>query len=236
MKIVTLNIRHGGGTRAQKILSYLEAQDADVIVLTEFRENANADIFRSELGSAGYKSFASASIAPKENSVCIASRFPFVPRTYPNLKPKHLHRVMSAHFEHLTVFGVYFPQNQAKAEVFEFFINQAHESQDEPHLIVGDFNTGIHELDEVGSTFHCSKEFSQLSSSGLVDSWRTRNPDVREFSWFSNAGNGFRIDHAFSSPTANCKVQQVYYDHSPRETKITDHSSLVVLYSHDHAP
>ncbi len=148
MKIVTLNIRHGGGTRAQNILSYLKAQDADVIVLTEFRENANADIFRSELGSIGYKNFASASIAPKENSVCIASRFPFVPRTYPNLKPKHLHRVMSAHFENLTVFGVYFPQNQAKAEVFKFFINQAHESQDEPHLIVGDFNTGIHELDE----------------------------------------------------------------------------------------
>jgi len=40
MKIVTLNIRHGGGTRVPVILEYLDSQNGDVIVLTEFRENA----------------------------------------------------------------------------------------------------------------------------------------------------------------------------------------------------
>jgi hypothetical protein len=40
MKIVTLNIRHGGGTRVPVILEYLDSQNGDVIVLTEFHENA----------------------------------------------------------------------------------------------------------------------------------------------------------------------------------------------------
>ena len=62
MKIVTLNIRHGGGTRVPVILEYLDSQNGDVIVLTEFRENANATASRSGLLAQGLAHFAAASI------------------------------------------------------------------------------------------------------------------------------------------------------------------------------
>jgi len=39
MKIVTLNIRHGGGKRIHQILDHLDKYHSDIIVLTEYREN-----------------------------------------------------------------------------------------------------------------------------------------------------------------------------------------------------
>ena len=231
MKIVTLNIQHGGGQRVSKILDYISSLQADLVVLTEYRENANAPVFRSKLAAQGFVNFATASIAPKENSVGIFSRLPIVSRTYPMLTEGNVHRVLSAHFEEHSVFGIYFPQNQAQADLFNFLIDGTLKPKESAYLVVGDFNTGRHGIDEAGSTFHCAEHFSALSTGGLVDSWRTRNPDAREFSWHSNAGNGFRIDHAFASAVADSKIRRVYYDHTPRSSSISDHSALVIEYA-----
>lgn len=228
MKLVTLNIQHGGGKRIPGILDYLQSQDADVIVLTEFRENSNAETLRSGLVAKGFHHFAGASVVPKKNTVCILSRQPFVSRTYPELPAQDRHRLISAHFDGVAVYGVYFSQNNAKAGLFEFLAEGGHRPSENAYFIVGDFNTGLHFQDEEGATFYCTAEFKALSESGLVDSWRNRHPDTREFSWYSNHGNGFRIDHVFSSPEADTLIERVYYDHKPREAKATDHSALVV--------
>ena len=193
MKFVTLNIQHGGGKRIPAILDYLQSQNADAIVLTEFREDSNAGALRSALAANGYRHFAGASVAPKENTVCIFSRQPFIPRTYPELPANDRHRLISAHFNGVAVYGVYFSQNKAKAGLFEFLAEGRHRPTEAAYFIVGDFNTGLHFQDEEGATFYCTTEFKALSESGVVDSWRNRNPDTREFSWYSNHGNGFRI-------------------------------------------
>jgi exodeoxyribonuclease-3 len=231
MKLVTLNIQHGGGKRVPGILDYLSPQNADVIVLTEFRENTNACILRSELGAAGFTQFAAASISPRGNSVCIFSKRAFVPRTYPELPPQDRHRLISAHFDGLAVFGVYFSQNKSKAGLFQFLVNGRHRPTEAAYFVVGDFNTGLHRIDEAGASFHCTEDFVALSRSGLVDSWRSRNLQEKVFSWYSNHGNGFRIDHVFSSPEADKTIQSVQYDHTPRESGVTDHSALVIEYS-----
>jgi hypothetical protein len=38
--LFTLNIRHGGGSRIDRITGLIESLGPDVVVLTEFRENA----------------------------------------------------------------------------------------------------------------------------------------------------------------------------------------------------
>ena len=65
---------------------------------------------------------------------------------------------------------------------------------------------------------------------GWVDAWRDRNPEGREFTWFSPRPdqNGFRLDHAFLSPTLASRLRDVRYDHSTRESHASDHSALVV--------
>lgn len=228
MKLITLNIRHGGGKRVPLILEYLQAQDADVIVLTEFRENSNAIALRARLSESGFWFFAGASTAAKENSVCVFSRQPFVPRTYAELGAQDRHRLISAHFDGVAVYGVYFSQNKAKASLFQFLAAGGHRPTETDFYIIGDVNTGLHFRDEERATFYCTEEFEELIESGVIDSWRSRNPETKEFSWYSNHGNGFRIDHVFSSRDADAKIQSVYYDQTPREEGVTDHSALVV--------
>src|SRR5688572_13361286 len=112
MRIVALNIRHGGGRRILPIASYLAGSGADVAVISEFRENANAENLRNAMSESGLKHFAAAAAMERVNSVCIFSRLPFVARTYPELGP-NMHRVISGQFAELTIYGVYFPQQAA---------------------------------------------------------------------------------------------------------------------------
>jgi exodeoxyribonuclease-3 len=228
MKLITLNIRHGGGKRVPRILEYLRALNADVIVLTEFRENSNAIALRAGLGESGFRFFAGASVAAKINSVCVFSQQPFVPRTYAELSTHDRHRLISAHFDDAAVYGVYFSQNNAKASLFKYLAAGGHRPTETDFYIIGDVNTGLHFQDEEQATFYCTEEFEALIESGVIDSWRSRNPEAKEFSWYSNQGNGFRVDHVFSSRDADVKIQSVYYDHTPREEGVTDHSALVV--------
>jgi exonuclease III len=95
-------------------------------------------------------------------------------------------------------------------------------------LLLGDFNTGKHYLDEAAATFTCSEYFEQLETQGWVDVWRHRNPRAREYTWYSSAGNGFRLDHAFLSPPLLPQVCRVVYSHREREAAVSDHSGLVL--------
>ena len=68
-----------------------------------------------------------------------------------------------------------------------------------------------------------------MSTMGWSDAWRSRNPESREFTWFSRPhNNGFRLDHAFLSPSLVPRLASVQYAHETRRPGVTDHSGLVV--------
>lgn len=81
----------------------------------------------------------------------------------------------------------------------------------EPSPLIGDFNTDKHFINETGKTFALADQFDCLDSLGWHDMWRERNNDVIEYSWYSNAGNGFRLDHAFGTDSLNAKVKNLWY-------------------------
>ena len=58
--------------------------------------------------------------------------------------------------------------------------------------------------------------------------WRLHHPGVTEWTWYSNHGNGFRIDHAFATPTLQPRIAACRYSHAEREAKISNHSLLIV--------
>jgi len=58
--------------------------------------------------------------------------------------------------------------------------------------------------------------------------WRRQHSEVRDYTWYSSAGNGFRLDHAFASPAAASAVAGVWLDHAPRLSGASDHSAVVV--------
>ena len=231
MKALTLNIRHGGGTKANALLSLLAEYSADVVVLTEYRENANSDIFRTGLFGLNYKWQASSSIDARQNAVFLAAKIPFVCNSQLGEPGIHQHRLLLARFSRFNLIGVYFPQKEEKRPVFEFLARNAPTLLGDTGLLIGDFNTGKPYLDETGDTFACADCIDDFEAAGLVDAWRSRNPTAKEFSWFSTAKNGFRIDHVFCTAQLNQKVTSVSYAHRPREVSATDHSAMIVDFA-----
>ena len=218
MKIVTLNIQHGGGKRISPIIAFLKQLNADLIVLTEYRlDDKNLG---KQLVELGYKNQIAGNAQSKENSVLIVSKVAFEVLSTSQ-------RIVSVRLNDLVIFGVYFPQGDEKRPIY-MKLKDGVMDAGSLVLVLGDFNTGLHYIDEAGKTFACADSFESLKDVGLVDSWRTRHPTTKEFSWFSSQGNGFRIDHVFCSELLEQKVSNIEYIHSPRESKITDHSALVV--------
>ena len=58
--------------------------------------------------------------------------------------------------------------------------------------------------------------------------WRTRNRAGREFSWFSNKGNGLLMDHALCTSAMDQTVNSVCYLQGSITTGLTDHACLVL--------
>jgi exonuclease III len=69
---------------------------------------------------------------------------------------------------------------------------------------------------------------AELLDIGWSDTWRQRNSDGKEYTWYSNANKGFRLDYAFAPPKMNRSVKEVYHSHGEREEGYSDHSMLVV--------
>ena len=100
---------------------------------------------------------------------------------------------------------------------------------EENSLIIGDLNCGIPFEDSETKSFEHSYLFQQLFRDGWIDAWRSRNKDKKEFTWISTKQkNGFRYDHALTSPILDTKVTKIQYNHEVRLQEISDHSYMVV--------
>jgi len=73
LKLITLNIQHGGGKRAPAIASYLAQVAADIVVLTEYRRNGNAQLLKNALTDLGCAWQVDSTFDERGNAVLIAS-------------------------------------------------------------------------------------------------------------------------------------------------------------------
>jgi exonuclease III len=233
MRVVALNVQHGGGRRTTAIVAALAAQQADVVVLSEFHPAGRGHALLDGLASLGLTHHASGtSPDPSQpNTVGIASRFPLVDAGPPIAEPLNGHRILEARIEGIVIAGVYFPGLAPKVAFWRnVFLPYARERLAVQALVIGDWNTGSHYLDEAGATLSGAAEFESMSAMGWCDAWRSLNPDGREFTWYSNMphNNGFRLDHAFLSPSLTPRLLSARFEHETRRPGISDHSALVV--------
>jgi exodeoxyribonuclease-3 len=232
LRVATLNLQHGGGARVKGLCEALGRLDADVLVLTEFRIGQRADALTAWLRERGYGQISHGGPPEKVNSVLVAARDGVIrPRPLP-VASTHAHRVVELTVGETLIVGVYFPCNMIKDRFWRAeFLPYVASRVGEQCMVIGDFNTGKHRIDEDGATFFSADCIDALESDGWVDPWRARNPVAREFTWFSHTGNGFRLDHAYASPALVHRVAAAWYDHTPREARVTDHGALVVELS-----
>ena len=230
MLILSLNIRHGGGSRLTKILDYIISMDADVVVLTEFRNNKNSHTIKETLKSHSYQFISTLNTDAAKNSVLVASR---IWGTQIDLGSPNNWSLNAIDINGIQLVGTYFPLKNNKKDLIDWFLEKGMNFR--KTIFIGDFNTGSNLLDkdEAGSSFYMGSEFETLSKEILTDSFRYKNPELREFSWYSTVGNGFRIDHCLVTKDLTENIRSVSYDHKTRP-ELTDHSALIVVISDEH--
>jgi exonuclease III len=237
---MTWNIRNGGGSRADAICQYLKSVSSNssvslsTIVLTEFRTGKTGTQIRSALEDYGFHHQAvPPTTSPKQNSVLVASKHPFRAQSFPELGDDQ-NRCIKAEFDQLTLYGLYFANNAEKIPLYRFLCALDPGILDQKALLIGDFNTGMNGADNEGANFVATQYLEELFSQGWIDTWRSRHPEAREFTWYSRKGgqplNGFRIDQALATPKLDLEIKSAQYLHEVREgtAPLSDHSAMVV--------
>jgi exonuclease III len=202
----------------------------EVAVLTEFRRGGTGDMLEAGLAAIGFEHRAAPAVSARVNTVLVASRRPLRPLDFASPPELRRHAVAVETFG-VALVAVYFPQLRDKIPVFEWLLKVSPTVTSRDAILVGDLNTGRNDIDREagGVPFVAADMLDDLTTTGWTDAWRRQNPHAREYSWRSQK-NGFRIDHAFVSPTLVPRVRSATYRHDVRESGVSDHSMLVVEF------
>lgn len=246
MRVLGVNVRSGGsrGT-ADALLERCLSHEAQVLVLSEFRDNATGAYLRRKLAGNGYERQA-ATEGHRGNGVLIASVREFAAIRNPFGLPgdEYPNAVIEARFESLRVFGVYLPGQDRKRPHLRCLIATAarYNETEVDAICIGDFNSGRNDTDieiNVGrktlkDEFSTADLYAELETY-WTEAWHHLHPDAREFSWYPfrkapppRRRNGWRIDKAFVSKSLLPRLSDAYYDHGFRLEGLTDHSGLIV--------
>jgi len=231
VRIATWNIRAGGGKRTEQIAHVILEECPDVLVLTEFRP-VPGRVLLELLQPLSYHVAAGVPTGI-QNCVCVLSRQP-MKELVVEMPPKSLHRWVSVVIPaaDLIVLGAHVPNQSEiwnKVDFWNAVEAFAAETAAQRSLILGDLNTALDE-DCQGDPIREAVYMKRLLEAGWVDAWRHRNPDAKEFSWFSHRQNGFRLDYCLASPSLAASIRKASMRHDVRVDRLSDHSMLVAEF------
>ena len=225
MKILAWNIQQGGGSRAVEIGDSIISSDCDVVILSEFRNNKSGHYLRSKLLTKEYIYQYGSVQDAYTNGVLIASKIPCDFQGFSNVINDFPQAIVKAVFTDFFLWGLYLPHKK-KHTLFPFLVRQIEQAGS--HILMGDFNTGINFLDQKGDSFWYTEYLTKLAKIGLVDAFRTSHGQVREYSWVSHQGNGYRYDHCWMHQDLLPKLLDCSFDHKVREGQLSDHSAMIL--------
>ena len=228
MRLLAWNIRQGGGSRLPRIAEALKRHDADIVVLSEYRGGPSAPRLCAALHALRYRHATTLVPPPGRNGVLVAARRPFRERGAIDMGLPEPYRMVSVNFAAFQLIGIYMPNLRAKIPYWEALIAALSSQRADRALAIGDFNTCRAYLDEAGAIDLTAHYMDAIEQVGFRDLWRHRNPDRREYSWYSTKRNGFRIDHAFLSHHLAACAGTIHYSHEERIAGLSDHSPLIL--------
>jgi exodeoxyribonuclease III len=228
LRLLAWNIRQGGGARLAAITEAIARHDADIAVISEYRGGEAGIRLREALAGIGYR-WSTRLVPPIGRSgVLIATRRRFRHHGALGAELPEPYRIVAIEARGIRLCGVYMPNMLAKVPYWEALIAALAVHQGGAALAIGDFNTCRAYVDEPGAIDRTAHFLDKIEAIGFCDLWRRRNPDAREFSWYSHRGNGFRIDHAFLSPALAARAGSIRYSHAERLAGLSDHSPLLL--------
>jgi exonuclease III len=228
MRLLAWNIRQGGGSRLVGIMAAIARHDADVLVLSEYRGGDSAVRLRAALAALGYRKVTELVPPPHRTGVLIAARRRFLEHGALCVEVEEPYRLVDVDLGALRLTGVYMPNMLRKVPYWQALVDGLAARAGGDALAIGDFNTCRAFVDEPGAIDATAHFMDSMEAIGFRDLWRHRYPDGREYSWYSHRGNGFRIDHAFLSPSLAARAGVVRYSHDERVAGLSDHSMMLL--------
>jgi exonuclease III len=246
MRVVSWNIRAGGGVRIGAIADQLGRWAPDVVALSEFRGTQPSAALARALGERGLShQLCTASVGlPRVNALLVASRWPLTRVRLRAAPVAEAGRWLLAHVAGpwpLTLGAMHVP-NRVTGRKFPFLdavLGMAHTWRRGPALLVGDTNSGLIDLDEEVPAFSAEEDgwIRGLEAAGWIDAFRFFKASERAYTWYSpNGGNGFRIDQAFVNRALRPRLRSASYvwgvaangrARAPRHV-LSDHAALLV--------
>lgn len=244
-RIVSWNIRAGGGKRVAGILAQLLKWQPQIIGLSEFRGTPASHWLAAELAEAGFL-FQISSVnpySPAKNALLLASRFALRSVTAPRV-PKNPERWLLADVKTMpsvTVGLMHVPNYTTPTLKYPYLasvLRLIDAWNAGPGLIMGDTNCGKRGIDEEKrSPPNFQREHDWMvgmEQRGWVDAYRHKHGDKREYTWYSHRDNGFRLDHAFCSPHLAPAIKAVRHvwgndgKQKQRRDALSDHAAIIV--------
>ncbi len=226
IKILSWNIRQGGGSRIASILKVIEIEQPNILTFSEYRNNESGTKIRTGLLKMGFRYQAVSDALKNDNTAFIAAKFPFNSVLFPKSDPNFSHNIIRADFEAFNLYGMYLPHKK-KHQLFDFLINEQL-SIPKPSILAGDFNTGHNHIDQEGNSFWYTDKLKKIETMDYSDAFREKNGAVKEYSWYSHQGNGYRYDHIYVHHDLLSIVSDCYYLHQYREENLSDHSPMIL--------
>ena len=247
MRIVSWNIRAGGGRRVAGIAGQIARWAPDVVALSEFRATPpSAELARALAGRGFLHQLSTASARqPNVNSLLIASCWPLARVRLRGAPVADRGRWLLARVASpfpVTLGAMHVPNRVTgrKLSFLDAVLGLAHTWRRGPALLVGDTNSGLIDLDEEVPAFDVEEDgwIRGLEAAGWADGFRLLRGGVRAYTWYSpNGGNGFRIDQAFVNralrPRLRCTrhawgTADAGRSRRQRRDALSDHAALLI--------
>ena len=242
MRLVSWNIRAGGGRRVEDIYRQLAAWQPDVLILCEFRSTAPSRWLAEMLFQYGYVHQREPQRigGPARNGVFIASHYPLRVRNHMHA-PSEPNRWLLVSVQgpvRLTIGAMHVPNQFTgrKPAFHQAVLRIAQNWNNKPAILIGDTNSGRIGIDEENPVFNkrTDRWFVDLAATGWQDAFRHLHGGAREYTWYSPGHeNGFRLDQAFVNPST-CQ-DLVSFRHewgtsntSSRRDALSDHAAIIL--------
>jgi exodeoxyribonuclease III len=242
LRIVSWNIRAGGGRRIDLIAEQVGRWNADVVALSEFRGTPPSFLLKQRLQDQGLTHQLSTveGCVPISNRVLLVSRWPLFGirfRGAPTAPGRWCAAQVGA--PRPFVLAAMHVPNRVSGHKYPFHtavLNLARSWRRGPGLLVGDTNSGRIGIDEEVPAFNKLEDgwIAALERYAWHDGFRRLYGDERVYTWYSpNGRNGFRIDQAFINRhllprLIDTHYEWAYRDADDRRDAVSDHAALIV--------
>lgn len=258
MKLFSWNVNGlRAGLKKGTFLQFITAEHPDVLCLQETKAKpgqVEVDLpeYTEFWNSAERPGYSGTAIFAKPNTLsyqdtfieAICTTYPWQDDQYSD--PLSEGRIQTLEFDQFYLVNVYVPNSkpdlsrlQLRAKIWDPALLQylQHLEQTKPVVICGDFNAAHTEIDlarpkqnthNAGFTPEERQGIENLTQAGFIDTFRTLNPDVQRYTWWSHWGHarennvGWRIDYFFISKSLlpHLKAAEIYEtipgsDHCP---------------------